>query len=345
MAGSPLGFSVAVYNQKGGIAKTTTSVNLAVGLAALGRKVLLIDLDAQGNATRSLALPETPSRGIYEIVSGANSLEESIIATPIDNLSVIAATFRLAGIETGLMNELRSQRSVREIFANAERRFDYVVIDCPPAFGLLSVNALVAANAALIPVTASAYAHDGVQRTWDLMRKIQSGLNKELTIFGVLLTMTEDDNLSRHFAQLFRKDYGTDVLTHEVPRDREVVKAAIKRLPVMVFNPDAPSAQAYLGIAGDLARRYDPPDAPVIDVTKATMQLKRWQEAIEPGVDSTSEERPHRSEERAPQLYASRTPARTAGSGVSMILGAAAILVFGVAIGVAFAEPILRLLP
>jgi chromosome partitioning protein len=249
------GCILAVYNQKGGIAKTTTSVNMAVCLAALGRSVLLIDLDAQGNATRSLGYEGTTQRSLQDLLTGSGTIEEAIGTTRFERVSLLPSSTTLAHIETRLGTELRSQKSISELIYNSDLPYDFVIFDCPPAFGLLSANALVASHSVLIPVTPTAFAYDGLQRTFDVVQKIQAGLNRGLRLDGILLTMMENENISRHFANLLRKEYRSYVFDLEIPRDREIVKAALRRLPVCVFNPHALSSQNYLAVTEEFMRR------------------------------------------------------------------------------------------
>ncbi len=250
------GCILSIYNQKGGIAKTTTSVNLAVCLAAHGRSVLLIDLDAQGNATRSIGHNGSGGRSLQDLLTGAGDIQEAIATTPFERVSLLPSSASLANIETRLGSELRSQKSISELIYNSDLAYDFVIFDCPPAFGLLSANALVASHSVMIPVTPTAFAYDGLQRTFDVVQKIQAGLNRGLRLDGILLTMMETDNISRHFANLLRKEYRSYVFDLEIPRDREIVKAALRRLPVCVFNPHASSSRNYLGITEEyLSRR------------------------------------------------------------------------------------------
>jgi len=249
------GCIVSIYNQKGGIAKTTTSVNMAICLAALGRSVLLVDLDAQGNASRSIGHDGTTTRSLQDLLVGSGTIQEAVVATPFERVSLLPASASLASIETRLGSELRSQKSINELIYNSELAYDFLIFDCPPAFGLLSANALVASHSVLIPVTPTAFAYDGLQRTFDVVQKIQAGLNRALRLDGVLLTMMESDNISRHFANLLRKEYRSYVFDPEIPRDREIVKAALRRLPVCVFNPHALSSQSYLSATEEFINR------------------------------------------------------------------------------------------
>lgn len=271
---------IAVYNQKGGIAKTTSSVNLGVCLAASGARVLVIDLDSQSNATRGLGFEGALQHDLQDLVTGRGAFADAVTPTAFDRLSLLPSSPNLSGIEMRLATELKSQRSLAELIADANPDFDYVLLDCPPAFGLLSANALVAAHAVVIPMTATAFAYDGLKRTCEVIEKIQGGLNKSLRIDGVLLAMMEPDPLSQHFAEILRREFGERVFAAEVPKDREVVKAGLRRLPAAVFNPRALSTQAYLDVAGELLARQplvEGAEKPVFDRAAAMAELLRWQ--------------------------------------------------------------------
>lgn len=246
---------VSIYNQKGGIAKTTTSVNMAVCLAALGRSVLLVDLDAQGNATRSIGHDGSAARNLQDLLTGSGAMGEAVMPTRFERVSLLPSSTSLASIETRLGSELRSQKSISELIYNSDLPYDVMIFDCPPAFGLLSANALVASHSVVIPVTPTAFAYDGLQRTFDVVQKIQGGLNRGLRLDGILLTMMETDNISRHFANLLRKEYRSYVFEPEIPRDREIVKAGLRRLPVCVFNPQALSSRGYLTVTEEFLNR------------------------------------------------------------------------------------------
>ena len=316
-------YRLAIYNQKGGIAKTTTTVALATALAALGRSVLVIDLDAQGNATRSLPVDETADADLFQLIEGDAPLERGIVATRIPGVSLLPSTLRLAAIETGLAEQLRSQRSLDQLLYASAVPFDIVLFDCPPAFGLLSVNALVAADAVLIPVTASSFSWHGITRTWDVVHKLKAGINKSLSIEGILLTMVDEDPISVEFAGAFRREYKSAVLETTVPRDREVVKAATRGLPVLVTAPSAPASTAYFAIARMIAGRR-PGQLPLPEAADAMARLADWGEALK--------DRP------APTpVVASDAPVPAATRAGSSVLGLAATLVLGVAIGFAIA--------
>ncbi|MEJ0069110.1 MAG: AAA family ATPase [Pseudomonadota bacterium] len=337
------GCIVSIYNQKGGIAKTTTSVNMAMCLAALGRSVLLVDLDAQGNASRSIGHEATAARSLQDLLTGSGLINEAVVPTRFERISLLPSSASLASIETRLGSELRSQKSISELIYNSELAYDFLIFDCPPAFGLLSANALVASHSVLIPVTPTAFAYDGLQRTFDVVQKIQAGLNRGLRLDGILLTMMETDNISRHFANLLRKEYRSYVFDPEIPRDREIVKAALRRLPVCVFNPQALASQSYLSVTEEFLSRRNAriistgtPASPEVVVShdKAVETLDRFRAeaaAAEPPRAAGSPEAGGDAEPGAPHAGRPLSPAVKLGA--SHLLAGAAGLALGVALG------------
>jgi chromosome partitioning protein len=273
---------IAIYNQKGGIAKTTTSVNLALCLTAFGKRVLLIDLDAQGNATKNLGLAGEAPHDLADAIGGRATLDETIAPTIFENLFLVPATMGLSGIEMRMGLELRSQKSLAELITNSTFAFDFILFDCPPAFGLLSANALVAASSVVIPVTPTAFAYDGLKRTLDVVGKIQGGLNKTLRITGILVTLMEQDEVSLHFVSLLRREFNDQIFRPEIPRDREIVKAGLRRLPVVVFNPHAASSKQHLAMTEALLARES--GAVARAPAKTARGRKAASEAIEAGV-------------------------------------------------------------
>lgn len=242
---------VAIFNQKGGIGKTTTSVNLAVCLAAFGKAVTLIDLDAQSNATSSLGHAAVPSVGAYGLIAGAASLDEVTVQTRIPNVSVCAATDELAGAEL----ELALAEDPQHQLARALRHIhgaEYVIIDCPPALSMLPVNALAAADLAILPVSPEPMARDGLHKAWHHIQRIRANLNPRLEVAGILVTMIDDQAVHASLAETIRAEFGERVFPFAIPRDRAVVEACTRDMPVALISPDSPSSQAYLTLAAHL---------------------------------------------------------------------------------------------
>jgi chromosome partitioning protein len=249
-------YVVAVFNQKGGISKTTTSTNLAVCLAAAGKSVVVIDLDSQGDSTKSMGVDPGVKRGIYDIFIGGAELPEVITDTAFDNVRILPSTYNLAGIEIKLSELKDSQRTLVNILSHEQLDADYIVIDCPPALGILPINALAASNAVIIPVTATPYANDGLLRTLPSIKYIQEGLNKSLLLQGVLFTINDKNKTNRKINQLIRSRLGGTVYHSEIPRDTMVIEAASARLPVCAYAPNSPAAMAHLDFAIEFMERH-----------------------------------------------------------------------------------------
>ncbi len=249
-------YIVAVFNQKGGISKTTTSTNLAVCLAAAGKSVVVVDLDSQGDSTKSLGIDPGVKKGIFDVFVGNTEMAEVVIPTEFDNVRILPSTYNLAGIEIKLSELKDSQRTLVHILGKDDLDCDYVVIDCPPALGILPINALAAAHAVIIPVTATPYANDGLLRTLPSIKYVQEGLNKGLLLQGVLFTINDRNKTTRRINHLIRSRLGGTVYQTEIPRDTTVIEAASARLPVCAYAPRCPAALAHLDFAYEFIDRH-----------------------------------------------------------------------------------------
>ncbi|MBC7950656.1 MAG: ParA family protein [Rhodospirillaceae bacterium] len=277
-------YIVAIFNQKGGISKTTTSTNLAVCLAAYGKSVVVMDLDSQGDSTKSLGVDPNVKRGIYDLFIGAAELEEVMLPTIFQGVSILPSTYSLAGIEIKLSELKDSQRTLTHIISHAKLDCDYVIVDCPPALGILPINALASANAVIIPVTATPYANDGLMRTLPSIKYVQEGLNKNLLLQGVLFTIHDRHKTARKISELIRARLGGTVYAAEIPRDTMVIEAASARLPVCVYAPRSPAAQAHLDFTGEFLDRHQKIAAkagqtisPPAKREEAVVRLATWQ--------------------------------------------------------------------
>ena len=248
----------AVANQKGGVGKTTTSINLAASLAALDQKVLLIDLDPQGNSTSGLGVDQQGvESGTYDILMGESSISSSIVKTEYENLYLLPATRDLSGAEVELVNASGREQRMKDAFSAYQGdSFDHVFIDCPPALSLLTVNALTAADYIMVTLQTEFYAMEGLTQLMDTIRRIRRGLNPELNMEGILLTMVDRrNNLSTQVEQDVRAYFGSQVYESVIPRNVRLSEAPSFGVPVMYHDLKSKGAQAYLEVAQELMHR------------------------------------------------------------------------------------------
>ncbi len=253
-AGPPV---VAVFNHKGGVAKTTTACNVAVCLAACGLRTLLVDLDAQGNATASFGHLPLPSLGTIDVMAGRMALAAATLDTPFPGLTLLPATTGLRMAELELGGDDHATRRLDEQLAEpgTGAAYDVVVIDCPPSFGMVTLNALLAASAVLIPTRPDPFAHEGLANTWYEVRRLCQEANTALGVAGILLTMTEADGAIADGARAIRAEFGEQVYATEIATDPRVGEAAQLSMPVTVLDPDGVAGLAYVEATGELLRR------------------------------------------------------------------------------------------
>ena len=252
-----MGKIIAVSNQKGGVGKTTTSVNLAAGLAYLKKKVLLVDFDPQGNATRGLNAKNNVVHSAYELLLGNVSAEECIIHLPIPPLDLIPATIDLAGSDYQMVNRTSGKESFLKRKLDVIRNnYDFIIIDCPPSLGLLNANALTAADSVIIPVQCEYYALEGVTQLLSTIRNVQKHYNRKLYIEGVLLTMFDSrTNLSTEVQREVRKYFKERVYRSYIPRNVRLAEAPSYGLPINIYDPRSAGAEAYRALADEVIHR------------------------------------------------------------------------------------------
>jgi chromosome partitioning protein len=256
--GQPMGRIVAIANQKGGVGKTTTAVNLAASLAVAEQRVLLVDLDPQGNATSGLGTsPRTVERGTYELLIGAARLPEIVVGTDLAALWLAPSSPDLAAASVELVDAEDQYVRLRNALTPHIDEYDYILIDCPPSLGLLTINALVAAGSVLVPMQCEYYALEGLSDLTGTIDRIRGGLNAELQIDGVLLTMWDPrSNLAREVADEVRKHF--HVYETTIPRNIRLAEAPSHGKPVILYDASSRGSTGYLNLAREL---LDEPEA------------------------------------------------------------------------------------
>lgn len=246
---------LAIANQKGGVGKTTTAINLGAGLGALERRVLLVDCDPQGNATRGLgATANVPH--LYQALSGEISLAETIRPSGFPNLDLVPTQRDLVGVEVEFVGEEGWEQRMKAMLGEVAGRYDVVLLDCPPSLGHLTVGALTAADGVLVPLQCEYFALEGISELVATVKRVQGGLNPRLDIAGILLTMYDDrTNLCKDVADEIRRHFGGKVFDTVVPRNIRLAEAPSHGLPIFQYDIKSRGAEAYLSLAREFLRR------------------------------------------------------------------------------------------
>jgi chromosome partitioning protein len=257
--GHPAKRIIAIANQKGGVGKTTTAINVATSLALAGRRVLLVDVDPQGNLTSGVGLKGQRGVGgtVYEALTGDVSSDSIILATQVENLSLMPADRNLTGAEIELVSMPQRERRLQRVLEPLRSRFDHIFIDCPPSLGLLTLNALVAADAVLIPLHCEYFALEGLADLVGTMRRVRGALNPALDIEGVLLTMYDDrTNLGQLVARDVREFFKEKVFNTIIPRNVRLGEAPSHGMPAVLYDSKSRGAAAYVALAQEMLARH-----------------------------------------------------------------------------------------
>jgi len=251
---------LVVANQKGGVGKTTTAINLGTALAAVGKKTLVIDIDPQGNASTGLGVYLSDRKlTSYDVLLGGVPLRDAIVPTRIPGLFLVPATVDLSGAELELVDQPRRNFRLRDAltyFVSGDTSFDYILVDCPPSLGVLTVNAMAAADAAVVPLQCEFFALEGLSQLLKTLELVRAGLNPRLEIQGVVLTMFDKRNrLSDQVASDVRAHLGDKVYQTVIPRNVRISEAPSHGVPALVYDLRCPGSQAYIKLAGELIQR------------------------------------------------------------------------------------------
>lgn len=247
---------IAIANQKGGVGKTTTSINLSACIAMQAKKVLLIDLDPQGNATSGVGVNKSEiKQSVYELLINEEAIEDTILDTQIDNLKICPSNIKLAGAEVELVNFISRESRIKGAIEGIEKNFDYIIIDCPPSLGLLTLNAFTASNSIIVPIQCEYYALEGLSQLINTVKLVKRHLNTSLEIEGVVLTMFNSrTNLCVQVAQEVKDYFSTKVYKTTIPRNIRLSEAPSFGMPIILYDAKSKGAKCYMELASEVIK-------------------------------------------------------------------------------------------
>ena len=252
-----MGKIISFANQKGGVGKTTTCINLAAYVSAMGKKVLVLDLDPQGNATSGLGIEkEKDLKTIYDLISGDTNIEDVIKPTIVENLDIIPSTVDLAGAEIEMVQMPQREKIIKGILEPVKNNYDFIMIDCPPSLGLITVNALTASDSVVIPIQCEFFALEGLTQLMNTIKLIKYHLNPSIDIEGVVMTMKDKrSNLTTQVSDEILKFFGKRVFFTYIPRNIRLAEAPSHGEPILVYEPSSKGAEAYMSLAEEFLDR------------------------------------------------------------------------------------------
>ena len=252
-----MGRTIAIANQKGGVGKSTTAINLSSCLGEMGQKVLTIDMDPQGNTTSGMGVEKNEVENtIYELLLGESKLEDCIIPLNFDNLSLIPSNVNLAGAEIELIGVEDKEFILKNAIDQVRDQYDFIIIDCPPSLNMLTINAMTTADTVLVPIQCEYYALEGVTKLLESMRMVKSRINKELDTYGVLMTMYDSrTSLSNQVVEEVQNYFGDIAFKTCIPRSVKVSEAPSYGMPIIDYAPNNKGAKAFMDLAKEVIRR------------------------------------------------------------------------------------------
>ena len=265
-----MGKIIAFANQKGGVGKTTTCINLAAYIAAMGKKVLVVDLDPQGNATSGLGIDkDNELKTVYDLISGEYSAQEVILPTLLEGLDILPSTVDLAGSEIEMVQMPQREKIMKGILDSIKDSYDFIMVDCPPSLGLITVNALTACNSVIIPMQCEYYPLMGITQLMNTIRLIKFHLNPTIDVEGVVMTMKDKrSNLTNEVSDEILKFFGKKVFFTYIPRNIRLAEAPSHGEPILIYEPNSKGAEAYLSLAEEFLDRNKIKYTPITRETK-----------------------------------------------------------------------------